>query len=369
MKFRVFLISLLIIILPVVALAGVERRKDKPERARVQRVEQTMAVDPLVTVSLCIVSGSISVHGWNKNEVLARSSDVKQIRLTRPDGSGGPPATRLTVLMGDPKDEGSPDDCQAFGDVEMMVPNGALVHVQTGDGSINISEVASVYAKSQTGDIEVTQASKSVEAVSFSGDVWVRDSTGRMVLKSVGGSLTATGARPADSSDFIQATTVSGDIELDQTTHAFVTARSVNGEVHYAGPLSKGGQYAFNTTKGDITLSLPAETSFRLNARVSQDADVTSDFPVTLKIEPSKTMVAPRISSEPEYPPKQVPAPPQPPQPSVAGVETKKVSKVKPVTIKAYTSRRVTAVHGSGNAIINVVSFAGSLRLIKESQE
>src|SRR2546426_942004 len=219
MKFRVVLISFLLILLLAGALAHADGRKDK---VHAQKVERTVAADPSVTVSLCVMSGTITIRGWNKNEVVARSSDVSQVELRRVDATNqSGPARKVTVLMADKEaDQRQTNDCQAFGDVELMVPRGASVYVQTGDGTINTVEVASVYARSQTGDIEVEKASRSVEAVSFSGDVSISDSTGRIGLRSVGGCVTARNLRPNDSNDCFEASTVSGDIELNQVAHA-----------------------------------------------------------------------------------------------------------------------------------------------------
>ena len=291
MKLRIILISFVFMLSPAGILAHADDHKDK---VHAQQIERSVPADSSVTVSLCVKSGSITVRGWDKNQVQARSSDVRQIELKRGDGpeqSG--PATKLTVLMVDRADAHSEtSDCQAFGDIELMVPTGASVHVQTGDGAINISEVASVYAKSQTGDIDVEGASQSVEAVSFSSDVSIKDSSGRMALRSVGGSVTATGLRPGDADDCFDASTISGDIEIQGVSHSQISARTVNGEVHFTGPLVHAGQYIFNTTTGDVTLALPADASFRLNARVSEEAEITSDFPLTLKIERSSATSA-----------------------------------------------------------------------------
>ncbi|MFN2516692.1 MAG: DUF4097 domain-containing protein [Pyrinomonadaceae bacterium] len=368
--------SFVIVLSPsgVMAHAG-----DHEDKVHAQQIERSVPADSSVTVSLCVKSGSISVRGWDKNQVQARSGDVSQIELKRGDGldqSG--PATKLTVLMVDRADAHSEsNDCQAFGDIELMVPIGASVHVQTGDGTINISEVASVYAKSQTGDIDVEGASQSVEAVSFSSDVSIKDSSGRMALRSVGGNVTARGLRPGDSDDCFDASTISGDIEIQGVSYSQISARTVNGQVNFAGPLVHAGQYTFNTTTGDVTLTLPAEASFRMNARVSEDAGITSDFPVTLKIETSSFTPAKPSSIPKMFPAKpaaraQTVRQPQPataplPEPVVIGVEPNvKIIKVNPVVPRGYLSRRVTAVHGTGAARINVVSFGGSIHLQKK---
>jgi DUF4097 and DUF4098 domain-containing protein YvlB len=376
MKLRVILLSFfLVAVSPAALLAHADAGKDKE---RSQKVERGTPADSNVTVSLCVMSGDVSVRSWDKNEVRARSSDAVRIELKRTDGAYQGPARKLEVLMLDPADsQSAARDCQAFGDIELMVPRNASVHVQTGDGSITFSEVASVYARTQTGDINVQKASRSVEAVSFSGGVTVGDSTGRITLKSVGGDVDASNLSPDSSDDSFEASTISGGINLDDVTYTQISVKTINGNLSLNGPLAHGGQYSFNTTTGDVTLAMPADSSFRLNARVSPDCDIITDFPLTLTIETvtragpvtaaSVSAEAPSANEAPsakaEPGPSAHPAAPAPPV--AVNIDPKVKIKVKPVVVKAYTSRRVSAVHGTGDALINVASFSGTLRLQK----
>lgn len=378
MKLRVILVVFfLVALIPAAVLAHADGGKEEDHS---QKVERTAPADPNVTVSLCVMSGNVSIRSWDKNDVRARSSDAVRIELKRADAPAqSGPARKLEVLLLDPEDSRSATkECQAFGDVELMVPRDASVHVQTGDGSISIVGVASVYARTQTGDIDVEKATRSVEAVSFSGGVAVRDSIGRITLKSVGGDIDASNLNPDSADDSFEASTISGGVNLVEVTYPQINVRTINGNLNLNGPLVHGGQYSFSTTTGDVTLAMPADASFRLNARVSPDADIITDFPLTLTIEtvtrtaavtaPSVSAEAPSASEAPsaKAPPGPAAHPAAPAPPVVINVEPKvKVTKVKPVVVKAYTSRRVTAVHGSGDTLINVASFSGTLRLQK----
>jgi hypothetical protein len=374
MKLRVILISLVVASLPAVVLAHGDHSKDK---GRSQQIERSVAADPAVTISVCVMSGNINVQGWDKHEVHARSSQISQAELKRTDRlklSG--PATKLEVIMINKGENGSESgNCQAAGDVDLMVPRGASVYVQTGEGSISITEVASIYARSQIGDIEIDKATRSVEAVSFSGDVSLKDSQGRVSLRSVGGVVDVAHVGPSESGDCFEAITISGEVELDQVAHTQMTVKTGNGNVHFAGPLVHGGIYAFNTTSGDVTLSLPSDASFRLNAKVAADKEITSDFPLTMTSVTSMTSLprtpAPEIAALPKAPApaKKAEAIPQIPAPAadptvITIVQPKVKVKINPVVVKTtYMSRRVIAVHGSGDSTINVASFSGTLHL------
>src|SRR3954466_13621088 len=103
-----------------------------------------------------------------------------------------------------------------------------------------------------------------------------------MTMKSVGGVVRATKLKPNDQNDCFEASTISGDIQLDQVDHQQVTIKTSNGKVDLTGPLAHQGRYVLSTTTSDVTLSLPKDSSFRLNARLARDQEVTSDFPLTI---------------------------------------------------------------------------------------
>jgi hypothetical protein len=366
MKFKVFIISFFLVLPAGVAYA------DGHGRAETQKIERSIAALPNVAVSICVDSGNVTVRGWDKNEVFARSSEVGRIEL-KGAGSGMPSggAAKVLVWLVD-KHIGAEEKggCDAFGDVELMVPRGAALYLQTGDGTIDVSDVASIFARSETGDILIKKATRSVEAVSFSGEIAVANSTGRMAMKSVSGMVTAANLRPTEQSDCFEASTISGDIELEGVDHQLVTVKTANGKIDFSGPLAHQGRYNFNTTSSDVTLSLPENSSFRLNARVARDREVVSDFPLNLTIEDPVPVI-----------PKKAPAPPAPPaaaaqaisraapdakEPVIVIVDPhQKTIQGKPVVVKTlYSLRRINAWHGDGDALITIASFNGTLHLI-----
>jgi putative adhesin len=365
MKLKLALIAFFVIGLPVVVSAADKTRKAKPQP---QKVEQTVEVDPAVNVSVCILSGTVSVHGWDNNQVLARSADAARIELQRSDGAaqtGRAKTIQVVVIDGENKS----DDCQAFSDVEISVPRSATIHVQTREGDITIADVAEAYAVSQNGDIEIQGASRSAEVCSVGGSVMIKDSVGRLNLNSVGGSVEVANVRPANPGDSLEAVTVSGDIDLERVEHVQLNARTVNGNVNLSGPLSRGGRYEFKTMSGDVTLAMPEDASFQLNAKVSQSGEIITDFPLQLTPEPAQAPKAP--SQAPSTGPRstalpKLAQPAQPPaSPEVVAPPAPLAPRAKVVTIEPtfYKLRKIAASHGSGDAIIYVASFSGTLRL------
>jgi hypothetical protein len=368
MKFKVVIIGFLLL-LPV----GFAYADGGGGKSGTQRIERSIAALPTVAVSLCVDSGNVTVRGWDKNEVFARSSEVGRIELKAADaGSASGGAAKVMVWLAD-KQVGVEEKsgCDAFGDVELMVPRGASLYLQTGDGVIDVSDVASIFARSETGDISIKKATRSVEAVSFSGEISVENSTGRIAMKSVSGVVSASDLRPNDQNDCFEASTISGDIQLDEVDHQQITVKTANGKIDLSGPLAHQGRYTFNTTSSDVTLSLPANASFRLNARIARDREIISDFPLKLTIEDPVPAIPRKPDPAPAAPPEPAPRTmakpaPEPKEPVIVVVDPQeKVMKVKPVIVKTlYSLRRINAVHGSGDALITIASFTGTVHLI-----
>ena len=367
MKFKAFIISFLLLLSAGIAYA------DGHGKTGTQKIERSIAALPNVAVSLCVDSGNVTVRGWDKNEVFARSSEVGRIELKSANlGMPSAGAAKVLVWLVDkPVGVEEKGGCDAFGDVELMVPRGAALYLQTGDGTIDVSDVASIFARSETGDISVKKATRSVEVVSFSGEIAVANSTGRMAMKSVSGMMTASKLRPNDQNDCFEASSISGDIQLEGVDHQLVTVKTANGKIDFSGPLAHQGRYNFNTTSSDVTLSLPENSSFRLNARVARDREVITDFPLDLTIEDPVPVMHKKAEPAPPAPPEPAPQPipraaPDAKQPVIVVVDPQvQTVKVKPVVAKTlYSLRRISAVHGSGDSLITIASFTGTIHLI-----
>ena len=365
----------------IFSLAGVAPAVDgKKDKKSGGKIERSIAADPKVTITLCVMSGEISVRGWDKEEVRARSADAEQIEFRRIDKTKdvSRPANRIDVMVLDKTDPaGTKGDCQALANVELDVPQGATVQVQTRDGDISIVGVAAAYAGSQNGDIEIERAQRLVEAGSVGGSISLKDSSGRINLSSAGGGVEATNVRATSSEDSFEVGTVSGDIQLEGVSNPKVIAKTVNGNVMMSGPLTHSGHYAFTTMSGDVTLALPPDASFQLNAKVSQSQEIVSDFALTFTMDAATPPATPKAGAHSEFGPKSSPkvepkvqpspAPrvlPAPPPPKSGPVVPIVVQRS--VVVVPYAMRRITAVCGSGDATIYVASFGGTLHLQKK---
>jgi hypothetical protein len=347
-----------------------------------EKIERSIAVSPQLTVTLCVASGKLTVRGWDKNELRVRSTDARHIELRRLDKTKDVtiPASRIDVMVLDSASRIGARalvDCQALADVEMEVPTGATVQVQTRDGDISITGVSGAYAGSQNGSIEIARATNVVEAGSIGGSITLRDSSGRIILSSAGGIVEVMNVKASGTDDTFEVGTVSGDIQLQHVSVPKVMAKTVNGTVTMTGPLTRSGHYTFTNMTGDVILALPHDASFQLNAKVSEKRDIVSDFQLKYFNE-MPGPPAPAAKPAPAAAGGKTPTPrtpsaatPAPPKAAVAKANPPKTGPIiSPVLVdrpqvNPHVLRRVTAVCGSGDATISVASFGGTVRLKK----
>jgi hypothetical protein len=69
-----------------------------------------------------------------------------------------------------------------------------------------------------------------------------------------------------------------GDIELTNVTASHVIAQNVIGNIFFDGEFSRGGTYEFKSNKGDITIRIPGNSAFRLEAASPARKIALNDF-------------------------------------------------------------------------------------------
>jgi DUF4097 and DUF4098 domain-containing protein YvlB len=69
-----------------------------------------------------------------------------------------------------------------------------------------------------------------------------------------------------------------GDIELTNITASHVVAQNVIGNIFFDGEFSRYGTYEFKSNKGDITIRIPGDSAFRLEAASPARKIALNDF-------------------------------------------------------------------------------------------
>jgi DUF4097 and DUF4098 domain-containing protein YvlB len=148
------------------------------------------------------------------------------------------------------------------------------VEATTGSGSLNLSDIGSdVNASTGSGSIELRGVQGHLKASTGSGGIRGTGIAGTAVASTGSGSITIEKSGPGD----VEATTGSGGIELSGVRGA-LRARTGSGSIRAEGQPTAG--WRLHTASGGVTVRLPANFGFELNARTSSGG-IHSDHPVT----------------------------------------------------------------------------------------
>lgn len=217
-----------------------------------QTKERTLDVRPDVTVEVENVAGEVQVESWDRNQVRVSAvygEDVEEVSI---EGGNG----RVVVEVKLPDWHGSRRrDIEA--DIEIMMPRGGSLEVETVSASIDVSGLAgSLELESVSGGIEVEGNPESADLESVSGSIRFRGSGSRVSAESVSGSVTLDGV-----ADRVEASTVSGSVRVTAGQVNRTELESVSGSIDFEGKLSASARFSVSSHSGTIEVTLPADTS------------------------------------------------------------------------------------------------------------
>ncbi|WP_327638606.1 DUF4097 domain-containing protein [Kribbella sp. NBC_00482] len=168
-------------------------------------------------------------------------------------------------------------DCgwQCTADFEVTVPRGTKVTGENGSGDLEITGVAGVDAKSNSGQVELREVKGDVNLDVTSGDVSVQDLTGKLDVKANSGDIEAKDL----SGGAVNVETTSGDIELDLSEANDIRAKGTSGDIEISAPTgaykvtteSKHGEVedgiGNNTTAGHTLTATTTSGDIELHSR------------------------------------------------------------------------------------------------------
>jgi hypothetical protein len=169
-----------------------------------QRLSKRYPAGKNVRIELKNISGTITVESWARDEI------------------------KLTAVLESPKVNLAPRQNGDSFTVDVMADNRGR--------------------SSEVGNINFTlqvPVNSSVDLETMSGQISVTNIRGRLVRAHV---------------------SADGDIELSGITASQVFAQNNIGNIFFDGEFAKGGTYRFQSAKGDITIRIPADSAFNLEA-------------------------------------------------------------------------------------------------------
>jgi hypothetical protein len=231
----------------------------------VARLDTAVRLNLRGTVDLALLSGKITVRGWEMPDVkVVASTDDGLLRFE---------ATPNRVTLRVRRREGGAARTNASYDVS--VPRGTRLLLQAGSGAITASgSQGEVSATTVSGPIAVSGARRLIELESLSGPIRASELAGDLRAQNVSGSV-----RTEDVSGRLEAWTVNGTIWLFGGRSNDVRAETVGGNITYAGPAATGGTYGFESHSGAIRLTVPRGSGARFRVETVSGA-IQSDFPI-----------------------------------------------------------------------------------------
>jgi len=179
-----------------------------------QKLSKRYPVSKNVRIELKNISGTITVESWNRDEI------------------------KLTALLDSPKANLSPRQTSEALIVDVMADNRGR-------------DVGDVNFKLQV------PANSSVDLETMRGQITVSNIRGGLVRAHV---------------------TSEGDIELIGIGAQTVSAQNNIGNIFYDGEICRGGTYRFQSSKGEITINIPADSAFNLEAAASNKKIALGQF-------------------------------------------------------------------------------------------
>lgn len=207
--------------------------------------DKTVDADARGTVEISNVSGRINVIGWDRPQVAVHAvleEGIERVDVTTSNG-------RTTVKVVLPRMNGSDSDA----DLEVRVPSASEVQASAVSADLSTSKIVGIQRlKTVSGELSADVGGATFEAKTVSGDVRLRGSGKAADIRatSVSGDIMLDNGGAGD----IEATSVSGDVRLAAEAARGVRARSTSGDVTFRGSLVDGAVLEADTVSGDLTL-------------------------------------------------------------------------------------------------------------------
>ena len=258
--------------LPLAAQVQIEKRRPAPANTVVE-IENSF--------------GSVVVRGWEQNEVLVRGELAPGARGLDLDGDGD----EIYIDIDEPDHwfYAPSEDAEFRSRLEIMVPAGASVDIETVNASIDVAGVnGAVELESVNGDISVVGRPQVVDVETMTGSVAVSAEGAPMTIESITGTVTVEGA-----SREVDVESVEGAVVVTGRDLASVELTSVTGDITLIGTLAPRGDLDIETFSGTVTVELPPNVRAEFEIETFS-GEISNDFgprsPVSERFEPYRTL-------------------------------------------------------------------------------
>jgi hypothetical protein len=201
--------------------------------------------------------GSIKVVGWDKDEVAVTGRLAPGAEGIDLEGEKG--SVSLDVQEPDEWRHGSGDDAEYRSDLEVSVPRGSQLRVESINATVSIVNVdGELGIETVNGGVIVTGAPRSLEITTVTGAVETSAATKETRIETVSGKVTARGGMGE-----ISVRTVSGPVDVTGRECSRVEIETTSGDVRLEGDYKGEGGVSVKTFNGNVTLVVPPGVAAR----------------------------------------------------------------------------------------------------------
>jgi hypothetical protein len=218
------------------------------------QIERRRAASASGEVSIDNDFGSVTVRGWERAEVMVRGTVAAGAEDFDLDGDDE--STEVSVEVPNAWFHAAGEDAAFRSTLEVFVPSGSSVDVETVNASIDVEGVTGgVEADSVNGSVRVAGPASTIEIETMTGSIEVRVSAAPMWIDTISGKIDVSGATGE-----VRIESVSGPVSLAGAEMTDVRVKSTTGSVGYRGGVSAHGRIGIETFSGPVQLHLPPAT-------------------------------------------------------------------------------------------------------------
>ncbi|MGA9423071.1 MAG: DUF4097 family beta strand repeat-containing protein, partial [Rhodanobacteraceae bacterium] len=213
-----------------------------------QSIDQTRPVEANAHIDISNIKGSLTVSGWNKDEVHVTGTLGEGAKGLKIDGDRG----HLTIKVEPPDDHGwfswGADSHMGNTVLEVSVPHTAQLKLETVSADVAVSGVDGqmLDANTVSGKLRIDSSVKQIEAESVSGDMDVSGGVEHAHLQTVSGDI-----RAHKLGGEVHFETVSGNVDAQTLGYSKLDVGTVSGDVTLSGAPSAGARIGIETMSGD----------------------------------------------------------------------------------------------------------------------
>lgn len=220
-----------------------------------EEVDRTLDAASDGTVNISNIAGSVTVEGWNRNEVRVTGELGKNVEELIFERSGD----KITIKVKVPKKGGR----GIASDLDVSIPAKSSLDVGTVSAEIEVSGVLGEQKlEAVSGDIETDTQEADVRAGTVSGDVQI---TGQGKDAETRGTTVSGDVTFYKVSGNVAGESVSGDVTLEGGSFDRASFNTVNGDVEFSAELRDGGKLTAETVNGDVELNFQGKVTGRFD--------------------------------------------------------------------------------------------------------